>query len=207
VGFDVGIAVTEDHDRGPALLACERFEQLLQQKQLSAALQRLSSATEVLRSGHVLTPATISQLTADRADIGKLSPRPYRHDYLLQYEDYLRYLSAMPASDTALAPADSGTAAAIHRCGTPEHPVFTDAPCTPGERPESVSRAGPAESCPGLRQHLADSRRAHDKAAAALVASANVAGDGWRTVEAQRRKAIFDMRWYTDRARLQGCPR
>lgn len=201
-----GIAVTEDHDRGPALLACERFEHLLQQEQLSVALERLSSATEILRAGHVLTPATISQLAADRAGIEKLSPRPYRHEYLLQYEDYRRYLSVMPPSERAPMAVRGDSTTVIHRCGTPEHPVFSDRPCGSGEQ-VIVAGAVPAESCPDLRRKLADSRRAYDQAAAALVAGADVPGEGWRTAEAQRRKAMSDMRWYADRARLLGCAR
>jgi hypothetical protein len=202
-----GIAVTEDEDRGPALLACEGFEQHLQYERISAALRRLSSATDTLRAGHALTAATIRQLADDRAGIERMSPQPYRHEYLLQYADYRRYLSLAPPTGAETVPTAAGSTTAIHRCGTVEHPIFSDQPCAAGATPRAFAlrAAAPAESCEGLRKHLADSKHAYDVAAAALVAGAREAGNGWRSSEAQRRQALSDLRWYGDRARLQGC--
>lgn len=196
-----GIAVTEDEGRGPMLLDCKGFEDSLQGEQIAAALQRLSLAIDTLRTGHALTAVTIEQLATDRAGIEEMSPQLYRHEYLLQYADYQRYLS-LATTRAAMAPTGDSPKA-IHRCGTPDHPLFSDQPCASHG---STPHAALAETCHGLREHLADSKRAYDAAAAALVASADDAGDGWRAIEARRRKSLSDLRWYGDRARLQGCP-
>lgn len=208
-GNYAGIAAVEDEWRGPGLLDCERLDRLLQQEQLSAAMLRLSSAIDNLRAGHTLTAGAIQRLDADRASIVKMSARPYRREYLLQYADYQRYLAAMPTVPAAIdAPtqAGNGSATLIYRCGAPGDASYSDQPCAAGGSPGTThSRATPAESCQTLRKHLADSQRDYDKAAQVILASADERGEGWRTGEASRRKAMSDLRWYGDRARLMGC--
>lgn len=190
-GNDTSIPVVEARFRMPALAECRRMDELLRYERLAPSLDRLSSALEGLRSGRANSTAAMQAINADHTTILQMPPSPYRAEYLRQYADYQRYLSLVPPP--APAPFDG-----IYRCSHPSAGVsYGDQPCAP---------VSSEESCDSLRKHADNSRRAYDQAVNALLSSANQTGNGWRSSEDHRQKALSDLRWYSDRARLQGCP-
>lgn len=201
-GNDDGAAYTEDQ-RPMHLAECKALDRILQDERLSPASQRLSSAIADIRKGNTPPDTLTRAIQADQAAILKMPSGNRNRDYYLnQYADYLRYLSLLPnASATAVT--------TIYHCNSPSTGVtFSDQPCAPGSQAQvrqSVVKKLSSESCTSLRKHIAGSRRAYDLAANALLAGARQVGDGWRTNEAQSQRAASDLRWYTDRARLQGC--
>lgn len=217
-GNYAGISVVEDHMRGPDLLSCKGLDNILQNDQMSAASHRLSSATDSLRGGHLLSNSLIQGLGADNAAIIKMPPSPYREYYLHQYTDYQRYLSAMPSGAGAVEDAGSSKppraqtpASAIYRCVNQSKNVsYSDKPCPPNRQQQAllkstIPRRLTGESCRTLRKHVAESHHAYDAAIKALLASAQQTGEGWRISEDQSTQAVSDLRWYTDRAHLLRC--
>ena len=201
-GNDRGIAWTEEQ-RPAALAQCKALDRILQNERVSSAFTRLSSAMEALFKGRAPPSVLMQAADADHTAILKMpSGDPYRDYYLGQYADYQRYFSLLPQATAAPAPA-------IYRCSSPSTGViFSDHPCSTDSNAQArqvVIKGLPEESCAILRKHTADSRQAYDSAVNALLAGAKQAGDGWRNSEAQRQRAMSDLQWYTDRARLQGC--
>lgn len=202
-GNYAGIPVVERRFRAPDLAACKNLDTILQYERLAPSLDRLTSAINDLRQGHANSPAAMQIIDADHDVILHMPPSPYRGEYLRQYVDYQRYLSLAPSSGAA------GNAA-IYRCSSSSEGVsFSDHPCASTQTQQIMAQHLPEhpfeESCEALRKHAADSRHAYDQAVDALLASSGQRGDGWRDSEDQRRHALSDLNWYTDRARLQGC--
>lgn len=201
-GNDRGIAVVEDRMRAPALLQCKALDKILQEERLVPSLGRLTSALDDLRHGRASATTAMQAIDADHSAILSMPPSPYRQEYLRQYADYQRYVLLLSSGAAQ-------QATSIYRCdNTPGGTSYSDHPCTAGQHPQIPSLAveHPAqESCEVLRQHVADSRRAYDQAVNALIASRQQTGDDWRSIETQRKSAMSDLNWYTDRARMQGC--
>lgn len=197
-----GIAWTEEQRR-EALDQCKALDRILLNERVSSSLPRLSSAMEALRNGRAPQEALTQAVDTDHTAILKMPSRsPYRDYYLKQYADYQRYLSLLPQITPS-------ATSAIYRCSSPSKGlIFSDHPCSTGGNAQArpiVLKGPPGESCASLRKHAAESRQAYDSAVNALLAGAKQAGDGWRSSEARRQRAMSDLRWYTDRARLQRC--